>query len=448
MRTPICDFVEKYAECGKMRLHMPGHKGVSLFGAEKWDITEVDGADVLYSADGIIAESEKNAALLFGSGRTLYSTEGSSLCIRAMVYILSLEAKQKGRKPLVWAARNAHKTFVSAVALTDADVKWMFPTKSDSLICCDISAESLDAMLAQEKELPVAVYITSPDYLGHVPDVEGIAKVCHKHGALLAVDNAHGAYLRFLPESRHPMDLGADICCDSAHKTLPTLTGGAYLHISKDAPKIFFDMAEQAMALFASTSPSYLILQSLDKTNEYIANGYREKIRETISRLDELKKVLFQNGYTLEGDEPMKLTISTKPYGYLGVELAEILRESGIECEFADPDFAVMMFTPEIRHADTDRLEDVLLGISPRAAIDIPPVLAGIPERVMGIRDAIMRPSRLLPVREAVGKILATVTVSCPPAIPVLVCGERIDDRAAECFEYYGINSVRVVDDI
>ena len=109
MRTPICDFVEKYAECGKMRLHMPGHKGVSLFGAEKWDITEVDGADVLYSADGIIAESEKNATLLFGSGRTLYSTEGSSLCIRAMVYLLSLEAKQKGRKPLVWAARNAHK---------------------------------------------------------------------------------------------------------------------------------------------------------------------------------------------------------------------------------------------------------------------------------------------------------------------------------------------------
>jgi arginine/lysine/ornithine decarboxylase len=244
------------------------------------------------------------------------------------------------------------------------------------------------------------------------------------------------------------MDLGADICCDSAHKTLPTLTGGAYLHISKDAPKTFFDMAEQAMALFASTSPSYLILQSLDKTNEYIANGYREKINAAVDRLNGLKEILCEKGYKLEGDEPMKLTLSAKPYGYLGIELAELLRESGVECEFADPDFVVMMFTPEISQADTDKLEDVLLGISPRAAIDIPPASAGIPEKVMGIRDAIMRPSRLLPVREAVGKILATVTVSCPPAIPILVCGDRIDDRAAECFEYYGINSVRVVDDI
>jgi arginine/lysine/ornithine decarboxylase len=253
MRTPICDFVEKYIREDNLRLHMPGHKGVSFLGIENRDITEVDGADVLYSANGIIAESERNAAELFGTAKTLYSTEGSSLCIRAMVYLLSLEAKQKGRKPVIWVARNAHKAFVSAVALTDVDVEWIFPTKSDSLICCDISAESLDVMLAQEKELPVAVYITSPDYLGHIPDVEGIAKVCHKHGVLLAVDNAHGAYLRFLPESRHPMDLGADICCDSAHKTLPTLTGGAYLHISKDAPKTFFDMAEQAMSLFAST---------------------------------------------------------------------------------------------------------------------------------------------------------------------------------------------------
>ena len=445
MRTPICDFVEKYAECGKMRLHMPGHKGVSLFGAEKWDITEVEGADVLYSADGIISESERNATLLFGSGRTLYSTEGSSLCIRAMVHLLSLEAKQKGRKPIVWAARNAHKAFVSAVALTDMDVKWIFPTKPDSLICCDISADRLDAMLSHEKDLPIAVYITSPDYLGHVSDVEGIANVCHKHRVLLAVDNAHGAYMRFLSDSRHPMDLGADICCDSAHKTLPTLTGGAYLHISKDAPKTFFDMAEQAMSLFASTSPSYLILQSLDKTNEYIANGYRERLNAAVDSLNGLKRSICENGYTLEGDEPMKLTVSAKSYGYLGVELAEILRESGIECEFADPDFTVMMFTPEIRHADIDKLEGILLRIPRRAAIECPPVTVGIPEKAMGIRNATMRPSRLLPVREAAGGILASVSVSCPPAIPVLVCGEIIDDRAVECFEYYGIESVRVI---
>ena len=116
MKTPICDFVEKYAREGKTRLHMPGHKGVPFLGIEYRDITEVDGADVLYSADGIISESEKYAAAIFGSGKTKYSTEGSSLCIRAMVYLIKLYAMINGKKPEILAFRNAHKTFIPATS--------------------------------------------------------------------------------------------------------------------------------------------------------------------------------------------------------------------------------------------------------------------------------------------------------------------------------------------
>ena len=102
------------------------------------------------------------------------------------------------------------------------------------------------------------MYVTSPDYLGGQSDVAALAEVSHRHGVPLLADNAHGAYLRFLSPSRHPMDLGADLCCDSAHKTLPVLTGGAYLHVGRAAPEPFRENARRALALFGSTSPSYL----------------------------------------------------------------------------------------------------------------------------------------------------------------------------------------------
>ncbi|MBQ8408572.1 MAG: PLP-dependent transferase [Clostridia bacterium] len=446
MKTPICDFVENYAREGKMRLHMPGHKGIPFLGVEHRDITEVDGADVLYSADGIIAESERYAAELFGSGRTKYSTEGSSLCIRAMVYLIALQAKKVGKRPLILAARNAHKTFLSALALTDADVEWIYPTDEDNLISCRVSASRLEKKLDSMSVLPSAVYLTSPDYLGFTSDIAAIAKVCHKREILLAVDNAHGAYLKFLPSSRHPIDLGADICCDSAHKTLPVLTGGAYLHISKNAPKLFFDMAEQAMALFASTSPSYLILQSLDRANLYLCDDYKRCLAQTAARVQELKLSLIEKGFSLLGDEEMKLCINAKKYGYFGFEFADYLSENGIVCEFYDRDFVVMMFTPEIGQEEIDELEKALLSLPQKAEIDEKAPLAGAPERVMSVREATLSPSCEVDVKNALGRVLAVASVSCPPAIPVVVCGELIDERAVSCFEYYGIMQCRVVE--
>ena len=231
MDTPICDFVRNYAEGNGLRLHMPGHKGHPFLGIEHLDITEIDGADSLYEADGIIRQSEENAGALFGCP-TFYSTEGSSQCIRAMLYLAVLHASKQGRSPLVLAARNVHKAFLSAAALLDLDVEWLYADQTASYLSCHVTPDDVDQTLCAMVEKPAAVYLTSPDYLGNVADIEGIAAVCRRHGTLLLVDNAHGAYLRFLSTSQHPMDLGADLCCDSAHKTLPVLTGGAYLHIA------------------------------------------------------------------------------------------------------------------------------------------------------------------------------------------------------------------------
>ena len=210
MTTPICDFARRYAERHALRLHMPGHKGAGLLGVEQWDITEIDGADSLYEAAGIIRESEDNASALFGVP-TFYSTEGSSQCIRAMVYLVALHAKKQGKQPLILAGRNAHKTFLSAVALLDVEVAWLLPREGESYLSCKVSAEDVEARLSAMSEKPTAVYLTSPDYLGNVADIAAIAEVCHRYGVLLVVDNAHGAYLKFLQPSRHPMDLGAAI---------------------------------------------------------------------------------------------------------------------------------------------------------------------------------------------------------------------------------------------
>ena len=347
MNTPICDFVAQYAASQPLRLHMPGHKGKAVLGVERADITEIPGADVLYHPMGIILESEQNAAALFGTRRTVYSTEGSSLPIRAMLYLTALYAAGRGKHPMIAAGRNAHKVFITAAALLDVDVDWLYPENGGNLLSCEITPEGLEGYLKNARELPTAVYITSPDYLGNMADIAGLSRVCRKYGCLLLVDNAHGAYLNFLPESRHPMALGADLCCDSAHKTLPVLTGGAYLHISWSAPELFSQAADQAMALFASTSPSYLILQSLDKANEILPFQWRDSLSRAAGEWAAAKQQLFDAGYMLAGQELLKLTLRAKPYGYTGGELAGLLETKNIFCEFSDPDYLVLMLPVE-----------------------------------------------------------------------------------------------------
>lgn len=440
MKTPICDFLKGYAEGDSVRLHMPGHKGRTDI--EKLDITEIFGADSLYSASGIIAESESYAGELFGA-RTFYSAEGSSLSIRAMLYLTTLYAKDTGRRPLILAGRNAHKTFISVAALLDFDVEWL-PGTRKSYLSGKVDLSYLEKRLAKG-ELPVAVYITSPDYLGFMENVAEISKICHRHGVLLIVDNAHGSYLKFLSPSRHPIDLGADLCCDSAHKTLPAITGAAYMHVSKNAPTMLTERARETLAMFGSTSPSYLILSSLDKANEYISDGFSTKLSIFLDRIDALKGTILSHGYTLIGDEPMKLTLETKPYGYTGEELASLLFERGIVCDFADPDYVVLMPTPENSECDLKRLSDALKEIPRRAPIlSVLPTFS-LPTVKTSVREAMLSPAVRVPLCESLGRVLATAGVSCPPAVPILVPGEAIDESAISAFKYYGIDSLFVV---
>lgn len=446
MNTPIADFIRKYAAADPVRLHMPGHKGRGLLGCEPWDITEIPGADELYAPRGIIQESEDNAAALFGSGKTLYSTEGSSQCIRAMLHLVAVQAragKADGSRPYILATRNAHKTFLYALALTDLDVCWMMPAAPESLCSCKITAEDVAEALRRAPTPPVAVYVTSPDYLGHMLPLREIATVCHETGLPLLVDNAHGAYLRFLPEDMHPLAAGADMCCDSAHKTLPALTGTAYLHISQNAPPAFAEGAREAMALYGSTSPSYLLLASLDMCNRALVEDYRDMLVERVEQVTATRRALCAHGWFVEATEPLKLTLRA-PANTTGEQIATRLRQAGYQCEYADREYVVMM--PSVATTEQE-LAGLASALGDCAEAPVAPFACHLPQakQVMTVREAIFAPYELLPIKEAVGRICSTPTVSCPPAIPIVVSGEIIQKEHLRLLEHYGIRKISVL---
>ncbi len=442
MKTPIFDFVKEYNASGGVRLHMPGHKGKSFLGCEELDITEIRGADVLYSPDGIIAQSEDYTTELFGSAHTYYSAEGSSLAIKAM---LALAGQGWEEKPLVLSARNVHKAFVYACALLDYDVEWIYSDSSEHFCSCEITPQNVEKALASCDRKPCAVYITSPDYLGKIADVKGIADVCKLFSVPLLVDNAHGAYLAFMKPSIHPIALGAAMCCDSAHKTLPVLTGGAYLHISKDYGH-YRENARQSLSLFASTSPSYLILQSLDLCNKYLASGYKEKLVSCIARIDKFKASIKSKGFFCESSEPLKAVINAPKSGYTGDELADELRKFGIEPEFSDGQYLVFMFTPENTSEDFERLEKAFSSVEIKLSFELQSfALNTKPEARLTVRQAVFSPSEKVKSAVSVGRICASPCVSCPPAVPIVVSGEIITREAAELFARFGIEEIEVV---
>lgn len=443
MNTPIYDFIEQYNSKKSVRAHMPGHKGISAvkcgFGeAYKYDITEIEGADVLFEADGIIAESERNAASLFGTAGTFYSAAGSTLCIQAML------ASVCGKDSAFICARNSHKAVMNSCVLLGLEPCWVYPGyASGSAVSGEITPEAVEeAIIKYSEKKPACVFITSPDYLGRVADIKGISEVCEKHGLPLLVDNAHGAYLAFLKETMHPIYLGADMCCDSAHKTLPVLTGGAYLHVKSEE---YVSRIKQNMAIFGSTSPSYLIMASLDLCNKYLAEGFRADLAKASEQVKALKERL-SPVWNIPDSEPMKLTVFALPAGLTGYQLAEQLRERGVEAEYADSAHVVLMFSPSNTADDFKRTAAAFESVKmPRIYLELPEFKMSGLQRAILPREAFFADKEMVNVEDSVGKIAAEIVSVCPPCVPVAVPGEIIDENVVKILKMYSIFKINVI---
>lgn len=433
-------FSDNYADSGFIRAHMPGHKGREY----PHDITEITGADSLYEASGIISESERVTSEIFGSYKTVYSAGGSTLCIQTMV---TMCMSVSGSKRIV-AVRNCHRAFLSACILAGAEPDWIYPEYESTVISGKISPESVEkAIVSGDK--PACVYVTSPDYLGKITPIDEIAGICHKHGVFLAVDNAHGAYLRFIRDEHgtplHPLFRGADICCDSAHKTLPVLTGGAYLHINDPRLEKYEGFAKEIMSLYGSSSPSYLILRSLGMCAAYMRDGAERDFAAMKTAADRIKAELSE-AWHIESGECGKLTIFAPPSGYTGTELAELLRENKIECEYADHTHLVLMLTglyPE----EIETIGNVL-KVLPMRRIFIPvPELEGIEptRKAMSIREAAFSDSECIDADNAVGRICARAVSCCPPGVAIVTGGEIFSESLIKILKNYSIFKVNVV---
>ncbi len=448
MDTPIYDFVKKYSKSGFSRFHMPAHKGVSntFLGCEPFDITEIYGADNLFAPCDIIKKSEENASSTFDTKKTIYSTCGSTLSIQTMLALACCENKS-GETPVIIAVRNVHTAFVNACTLLDIDVEWVFSEYSfkESILTAKTSPQSIEKAICKSKKKPVAVYVTSPDYLGNVADISGISLICKKYKIPLLVDNAHGSYLHFLEKSCHPIHLGAQMCCDSAHKTLPVLTGGGYLHISRDADDIFAKRAKEMFSLFSTTSPSYLTLASLDLCNKFLDEQIKDKLSELIPFVKEIKVILSKKFQVLKS-EPLKIVLSTINSGLYGYEIADILRKRKIECEYADKMHIVFMISPITEVSDLIYLKDELINIRlPKISLERIEIPDFAYKKGMSLKKAYLSEWEKVNVELAFDRICGKTVFTCPPGIPVCISGEVVSMEIIKILKMYGINEIYVV---
>ena len=386
-----------YIAAGRSRFHTPGHAGkaaalLPFSPLLPYDLTEVEGLDSLYHADGVLQACEDRAAALFGSRGSFLSAGGCSQAIKAM---LSLAVPPGGR------------------------------------VLCNTSVD--------------AVYLTSPDYYGRLCDIAAIAAVCRRFGTPLLVDNAHGSHLRFLPEDRHPLSLGADMTACSLHKTLPVLTGGALLNIGNET---YISDARERMALFGSTSPSYLIMGSLDLCFDWLERGGKAAFDRLEARAKALREFAWRLGFSLPGgrQDPVRFTLPLAENGIAADDARAAFRP---DCmwEYCDPAAMVFLLHPFHEEADFARLKEGLSRLRPRIGSKKMGDPSAFPraEAILPVREALFAPAEILPLHRASGRIAAELVCPCPPGIPVAVPGERLEGEILSLLQETGWAQVRVV---
>ena len=372
----LIDFLNKHRDRGEVSFHMPGHKGMEFYESlgygnlirnlVSFDITEIYGADNLFQAEGVILRVMERYKELYGSGHSFLSVGGSSNGLMASI----MSVCEPGDVILI--ARNCHKSVYNGVSLAGATAEYVYPEIVDDYsFAGEVSPEGVKRAIeaCDSDNMPKALVITSPNYYGIVSDVASIAKVCHDRGIALIVDQAHGAHLAFAPNpaaSFAAERLEADIVVNSIHKTLASFTQTAVVNVMSDM--IDPDILAEKLEILQSSSPSYVLMASLDLNAEIMEVHGRALMSAWRNNLDwfygEAESIEGLRLFESENHDRSKILLDMTEKGISGFQLETLLREDGILVELSDAKVAMAMTGIGNKAEDYRKLWNILQKIA------------------------------------------------------------------------------------
>lgn len=478
MKRNLFEELKTYGESDFYPFHMPGHKRNpdSGFLSEmyKIDITEIDGFDNLHQAEGIIKNAQEKAASLYHSKETFYLINGSTVGILTSIAALS----DRGKKLIM--ARNCHKAVYHGAFLNHLETEYIYPKMIEEFGISDgITAQQVEDKIQeiilregisdeQAGKLIAGIVVTSPTYDGILSDVRGIVKIAHSYGIPVIVDQAHGAHFGFHPAfPENAVSEGADLVIHSTHKTLPAPTQTALLHYN--SLLVSLETVKKYLRIYQSSSPSYVLMAGIDSCMDFVKREGQERLeqllifrKELSERAKELKKIKIYpsmlergiNGHDISKiffqgtEEPGRLLISVRGLGFTGQQLYDVLRETyHLQMEMCASDYVIAILSMMDRKEGFDRLwkalseTDKLLTNTEKNTKEektqFPEYCHFQPDAVLKISDAYMAEEESVPLREAKGRIVSEFVNLYPPGIPLLVPGEKVDEKIIPMIEAY-----------
>lgn len=446
-RLPLYDALLKHSYNKPISFHVPGHKYGEIFSIEakdqfqqllKLDATELSGLDDLHSPEGVIREAEELLADLYQVQKSFFLINGSTVGNLAMIMATATT------DDIVLVQRNCHKSVLNALKIAKVRPVFLEPEYDSTWkTATGVSLNTVEDAIASYPGAK-AIILTYPNYYGMVYDLKSVIDLAHSHNLPVLVDEAHGAHLIIgNPFPASAIELGADIVVQSAHKTLPAMTMGSFLHVNSN--RIYLNSLQEHLQMLQSSSPSYVIMASLDLARNYLANyedkdvqyliNEKQKFQAELASISAIKVLEYPNS---EGD-PLKVTIQTR--GKMsGFELQKRFEMAGIYTELADPE-NVLFILPLLKRNQANRLAEAIEKIRVTLAEEEPisdnrkelqmngskVTELAIPYHQMAAYEKMN-----IPIAGAVGQVCAETVIPYPPGIPLLLAGELISEDKLE----------------
>ncbi|MGZ0051370.1 aminotransferase class I/II-fold pyridoxal phosphate-dependent enzyme [Brevibacillus gelatini] len=447
-RAPLYEQLERHARNRPHPFHVPGHKMGHSFDSHarqrfssilELDLTEISGTDDLHQPQGVIAEAQALAAEAFAAEETRFLIGGSTVGNIALIMTVC----RPGDKILV--QRNCHKSVFHGIIMARATPVFLVPAVDLATgVAAGVRREDVERALQAHPDAK-AVFLTNPTYYGMGIDLEKMAATVHRHDIPLLIDEAHGAHFGFHPAfPRSAMQSGADAAVQSTHKMASAMTMSSMLHLQ--GGRIDRERLYRLLAMLQSSSPSYVLMASLDLARRHLALEAQEewerllplldKLRERTARLEWLEwpQPCASRVYTTF--DPLKLFLHLRTGQMSGFALQEIMEKNGIFPELADESHVLLAASAGTSQRDLDALVRLLESISPKAEPEEERILLHgvvsshyLRQQAVPMHEAVDRPREAIPLEQALGRVVAEMVIPYPPGIPVLVPGERIDEE-------------------